>query len=181
MAMGQRFGNIPQLREEAETNKKNMIARKQRLDSLRKSLKQQVQQLSSEYDKHKQALATNESAGTLEALETKLRHYEQNIYHLRDFIDSKEAETDYSGVYEVPLSVSACAYVCACPKPLNPKPPRHSAGSVPLHDLPATPPTVTRLCLLCGARRTAGGGGGILMTGSECLPPTTMRARVCRR
>jgi len=96
----QRFGNIPQLREEAATNKEKMIARKQRLDGLRKSLKQQVQQLSSEYDKHKQALATNESAGTLEALETKLRHYEQNIYHLRDFIDSKEAETDYSGVYE---------------------------------------------------------------------------------
>jgi len=94
------FGNIPQLREEAETNKKNMIARKQRLDGMRKSLKQQVQLLSTEYDKHKQSLATNESAGTLEALEQKLRHYEQNIYHLRDFIDSKEAETDYSGVYE---------------------------------------------------------------------------------
>ena len=99
-----KFGNIPQLREEAETNKRNMMARKQRLDGLRKSLKMQVQLLSSEYDKHKQALATNESAGTLEALETKLRHYEQNIYHLRDFIDSKEAETDYSGVYEVGLS-----------------------------------------------------------------------------
>ena len=95
------FGNIPQLREEAETNKRNMMARKTRLDGLRKALKMQVQLLSAEYDKHKQALATNESAGTLEALETKLRHYEQNIYHLRDFIDSKEAETDYSGVYEV--------------------------------------------------------------------------------
>lgn len=39
-------------------------------------------------------------AGTLEALEQKLRHYEQNIFHLNEFIDSKEAETDYSGVYE---------------------------------------------------------------------------------
>jgi DNA repair exonuclease SbcCD ATPase subunit len=29
-----KFGNIPQLREEAETNKKNMLARKQRLAGL---------------------------------------------------------------------------------------------------------------------------------------------------
>jgi hypothetical protein len=50
----QKFGNIPQLREEAETNKRNMMARKQRLDGLRKALKQQVQLLSAEYDKHKQ-------------------------------------------------------------------------------------------------------------------------------
>ena len=40
------------------------------------------------------------ATGTLEALEQKLKHHEQNIYHLRDFIDSKEAETDYSMVYE---------------------------------------------------------------------------------
>jgi intraflagellar transport protein 74 len=95
-----KFGNIPQLREEAETNKRNMLARKRRLDGSRKSLKQQVQLLSSEYDKQKQALATNESAGALEALEGQLRHHEQNIYHLKDFIDRKEAETDYTGVYQ---------------------------------------------------------------------------------
>jgi len=95
-----KFGNIPQLRKDAETNKDKMLARKGRLDKMRKSLKQQVQLLSSEYEKHKQALATNESAGTLEHLEQKLRHYEQNIFTLRNFIDSKEAETDYSGVYE---------------------------------------------------------------------------------
>lgn len=81
-------------------NKTNMMARKQRLDKMRKALKLQVQLLTSEFDKQKQALATSESAGTLEALEQKLKHHEQNIYHLRDFIDSKEAETDYSGVYE---------------------------------------------------------------------------------
>ena len=42
------FGNIPQLREEAETNKRNMMARKTRLDGLRKALKMQVQLLSAE-------------------------------------------------------------------------------------------------------------------------------------
>jgi len=95
-----KFGNISQLREDAEQNKTNMMARKQRLDRMRKALKLQVQLLSTEFDKQKQALATSESAGTLEALEQKLKHHEQNIYHLRDFIDSKYAETDYSGVYE---------------------------------------------------------------------------------
>ena len=47
-----------------------------------------------------QALTGSESAGTLEALELKLRHFEQNIFHLREFIESKEAETDYSAVYD---------------------------------------------------------------------------------
>jgi len=48
----------------------------------------------------KAQLAASESAGTLEALEGKLRFYEQNIFHLKDFIEAKEAETDYGMVYD---------------------------------------------------------------------------------
>jgi hypothetical protein len=44
----------------------------------------QVQLLATEYDKIKGVLASNETAGTLEALEQKLRLFEQNIFHLRE-------------------------------------------------------------------------------------------------
>mmetsp|Transcript_12626 Transcript_12626/g.34894 ORF Transcript_12626/g.34894 Transcript_12626/m.34894 type:complete len:590 (+) Transcript_12626:139-1908(+) len=94
------YSNLVQLRQTAEETRVRMTARKQRLDGRRKALKQQVQALTAAYDKEKQALTGSESAGTLEALEQKLRHYEQNIFHLREYIESKEAETDYTGVYE---------------------------------------------------------------------------------
>jgi len=94
------YNNVGQLKQAAEESRARMAQRKQRLDARRKALKQQVQALTAAYDKEKQALGASESAGTLEALEQKLRHYEQNIFHLREFIESKEAETDYTGVYE---------------------------------------------------------------------------------
>jgi len=94
------FGDIAKLKEDADTFRTDMQGRRKGLDARRKALKQQVQHLSLQYDKEKKALAASESAGTLESLEQKLRHYEQNIFHLNEFIDSKEAETDYSGVYE---------------------------------------------------------------------------------
>jgi len=94
------FSDMNKLKKDAESNRVAMTAKKAQLDSRRKALKQQVQLLSTDFDKCKQDLATNEFAGSLEAAEQKLRHYEQNIFHLREFIDSKEAETDYASVYE---------------------------------------------------------------------------------
>lgn len=94
------FGDIGKLKTDADTFRHDMQTRRKQLDARRKALKQQVQHISLQYDKEKKTLAASESAGTLEALEQKLRHYEQNIFHLNEFIDSKEAETDYSGVYE---------------------------------------------------------------------------------
>ncbi|KAJ1494716.1 hypothetical protein T484DRAFT_2400707 [Baffinella frigidus] len=96
-----KFGNIQQLRDDAEQTRVLLTARKQRLDVRRKVLKQQVAVIASEYDTVKAGLAANESAGTLEALEGKLRFYEQNIFHLKEFIDGKEAETDYGQVYDL--------------------------------------------------------------------------------
>lgn len=61
-----------------------MKSRKDAFDSRRKGLKQQVQLLSLDYDKVKQTLAGNESAGMLEALEQKLRMFEQTAFQLRD-------------------------------------------------------------------------------------------------
>jgi intraflagellar transport protein 74 len=94
------FNNIAGLRTEAEQTRAMLVRRKGEFDVRRKGLKSQVQQVSIEYDKIKQKLASDETAMTLEALEQKLRHHQQNIFHLRDFIESKEAETDFSQVYE---------------------------------------------------------------------------------
>jgi len=94
------FNNISGLRTDAEQTRAMLVRRKAEFDIRRKGLKTQVQHVSLEYDKVKQKLAADETAMTLEALEQKLRHHQQNIFHLRDFIESKEAETDFSSVYE---------------------------------------------------------------------------------
>jgi len=95
-----KFSNIEQLKKDAETTRERLNKRKQRLDVHRKVLKQQVLVLGKDFDDVKAQLAASESAGTLEALEGKLRFYEQNIFHLKDFIEAKEAETDYGMVYD---------------------------------------------------------------------------------
>ena len=41
------------------------------------------------YEARKQKLTESESASSLEALEQKLRHYEQNIFNLSEYIESK--------------------------------------------------------------------------------------------
>jgi hypothetical protein len=37
------------------------------------------------------------SANALESLEQKLRHYEQNIFSMKEFIETKMRETDFQG------------------------------------------------------------------------------------
>uniref|UniRef100_A0A7S0HH41 Intraflagellar transport protein 74 homolog n=1 Tax=Hanusia phi TaxID=3032 RepID=A0A7S0HH41_9CRYP len=138
------FNDINKLKKDAESNRLAMTAKKAQLDSRRKALKQQVQLLSTEFDKAKQDLATNDFAGSLEAAEQKLRHYEQNIFHLREFIDSKEAETDYGSVYEEveksplprpprPLSLPRSPCPLSPPRPPchRPRPPQSSPSSLP--------------------------------------------------
>lgn len=94
----QQLNDIEGLRVGAEATKKKLEDWKENYIRRRDTVKQQVQVLSSKYEKKKSALAENETAKTLDSLEQKLRHYEQSIFHLREYIETKGRETDYKGV-----------------------------------------------------------------------------------
>ena len=59
------------------------------------AVKRQVAQLSSKYDQKKAALVDNDTAKQLENLEQKMRHYEQNIFQLSEFVQTKMMQTDF--------------------------------------------------------------------------------------
>ena len=92
------FNNIDGLRDSADSTRSHLQRMKQKYIRRRDSIKTQVQQLSSKYEQQKRGLVENDTAKGLEALEQKLRHYEQNIFHLREYIQTKEHETDFQKI-----------------------------------------------------------------------------------
>mmetsp|Transcript_15203 Transcript_15203/g.35809 ORF Transcript_15203/g.35809 Transcript_15203/m.35809 type:complete len:658 (+) Transcript_15203:105-2078(+) len=94
------FGNVEQLKLDAEAKRKAMVAQKQDLYGRKEALKQQVQLTAKGYEARKDKLAENDTYTTLEALEQKLRHYENIIFHLNDYIEQKSQDTDYRPLLE---------------------------------------------------------------------------------
>jgi len=92
------FNNIDGLKDSADSTRTHLQHMKQKYIRRRDSIKQQVQLLSGKYEQKKNALVENDTAKGLEALEQKLRHYEQNIFHLREYIQTKEHETDFQKI-----------------------------------------------------------------------------------
>merc|ERR1711988_329729 len=94
------FAEIDDLRKQASHSKEHLHRMKGKYIRRRDSIKQQVQLLSTKYEQKKNALVENDTAKSMEALEQKLRHYEQNIFHLREYIQTKEHETDFQKMKE---------------------------------------------------------------------------------
>jgi len=92
------FNNIDGLKDSADSTRTHLQHMKQKYIRRRDSIKQQVQLLSGKYEQQKRGLVENDTAKGLEALEQKLRHYEQNIFHLREYIQTKEHETDFQKI-----------------------------------------------------------------------------------
>lgn len=89
------FGEIAGLRTAADRTRKQLQGAKRGYVSRRDAIKQQVNMVTNAYEQKKSSLAENDTARAMEALENKLRHYEQSIFHLREFIETKEHETNY--------------------------------------------------------------------------------------
>lgn len=89
------FGRVSELRDGADRTGQYLQSMKRKYVSRRDAIKQQVHIVSGAYEQKKAALAENDTAKQMETLEGKLRHYEQNIFHLREFIETKEHETNY--------------------------------------------------------------------------------------
>ncbi|GLE04118.1 hypothetical protein PINS_up013029 [Pythium insidiosum] len=92
------FAKIDELKETHQQTKQYLQRMKQQYIRRRDAMKQQVNALSMQLENLKQETANHDTAKNLDALEQKLRHHEQNIFHLREFIDSKSREINYEHV-----------------------------------------------------------------------------------
>lgn len=93
------FVNLEGLKVASVNRKQELTVLKGSFSKRKDTLKLQVQQLSAKYETKKAKLAENETASTLEALEQKLRHYEQNIFHLGEYVETKTRESEYSSLF----------------------------------------------------------------------------------
>jgi intraflagellar transport protein 74 len=57
-----------------------------------------VQVLYAEHENVKRSLNNNETARDLDDIEKRLRHSEQKIFELKEFVESKSRETDYEAI-----------------------------------------------------------------------------------
>lgn len=89
------FGKIDSLKEVHQQTKQYLQRMKQQYIRRRDAMKQQVNALNLQLENLKQETANHDTAKNLDALEQKLRHHEQNIFHLREYIDAKSREINY--------------------------------------------------------------------------------------
>ncbi|KAF1326922.1 hypothetical protein FI667_g8040, partial [Globisporangium splendens] len=92
------FGKIDSLKETHQQTKQYLQRMKQQYICRRDAMKQQVNGLNLQIENLKQSTADHDTAKNLDSLEQKLRHHEQNIFHLREYIDTKSREIDYEHV-----------------------------------------------------------------------------------
>lgn len=89
------FKDMDKLRDDAEAARVKLVALKKAYAKRKDAIHQQVKPLNRRYEKLKEALVEDETAKDLEGLEQKLRGYEQNIFHMQEFIAQQERETDF--------------------------------------------------------------------------------------
>lgn len=89
------FKDVDKLRDLSDDSRRYLLDLKSQYSKRRDAIKRLVLPLSSGYERLKNSLLESETGKTLESLEQKLRHYEQNIHHLREFIETKSRETDF--------------------------------------------------------------------------------------
>lgn len=92
------YSDIDGLKRQAEEKRKLLVAEKEELLSQRVTLKQDVGNLSSQYDAMKAQLQDNETYIQIGNLERKWQHLEQNNFAMKEYIAQKNAESDYGKI-----------------------------------------------------------------------------------
>eukprot|EP00744_Colponema_vietnamica_P003871 GILI01005866.1.p1 GENE.GILI01005866.1~~GILI01005866.1.p1 ORF type:complete len:633 (-),score=211.40 GILI01005866.1:70-1920(-) len=95
-----KFANPAKLRSEWEKRMKELQAQRRVLLERRDVLRQQVGFLQMGSEAKKKQLLENETHVELDSMEQKLKQYEQNVFHLRQFIESKGSESNYQAVLQ---------------------------------------------------------------------------------
>jgi len=94
------YEDIPKLREDAERAKADAVRRKAEAEGKMGELKAQANQQKREYEQLKSQLAKDDVAVAIDELEHKMRHHEQNVYVLTEYIETKGAEVNWEAVAE---------------------------------------------------------------------------------
>lgn len=89
------FADLDSMREEANTSIEKLGKLKQTYSARKDAMKSRVRVIGKAQEQKQSVLNDNDIAKVLEGLEQKLRHYEQNIFHLEEFIQDKRRETDF--------------------------------------------------------------------------------------
>lgn len=94
------YTDIDSLRAKHEEAKRQLTRTKASYLRRRDLIRQQVRQLSAAYERKKSLLADNNTAKTLQSLEQRLANYEQKIFQLREYINTKGKETEHASIAE---------------------------------------------------------------------------------
>lgn len=89
------FANIDELKRSSEETTKILEEKRELYVRRRDMARQQVKLLAARVERAKKQLDDDETSKGLEALEQKLRHYENSIFAMREFIDTKGRESEY--------------------------------------------------------------------------------------
>ncbi|KAI8825691.1 uncharacterized protein EV422DRAFT_137152 [Fimicolochytrium jonesii] len=91
-----KISDIEGVRASLEAEKQRNEKERDQLLIIRDTLREEVQQhLSATHDAKKASLHENDTATQLAALEQRLRHIEGTNFHLKEYIATKNAESDY--------------------------------------------------------------------------------------
>ncbi|KAI8593685.1 hypothetical protein BDZ88DRAFT_492951 [Geranomyces variabilis] len=94
-----KISDVESIKRDVEEAKERNEKERTQLLTLRDTLRYQVQQnLSAKHDAKKASLHENETAAQLGTLEQRLRHIEGTNFHLKEYISTKNSESDYKGI-----------------------------------------------------------------------------------
>eukprot|EP01138_Halocafeteria_seosinensis_P008430 gb/GECG01008615.1/.p1 GENE.gb/GECG01008615.1/~~gb/GECG01008615.1/.p1 ORF type:complete len:393 (+),score=94.45 gb/GECG01008615.1/:1-1179(+) len=101
-----KFEDTENLKQQHEAIKETLEEKRNEYTTRRDRLRQQVHELEKEYERASSQLESNTTARALENQEKKLKHYEQSIYTLKEYIASKGKDSEYQSVKEEVLGLA---------------------------------------------------------------------------
>jgi len=90
------FKDIRQLKEEAEARRQQYTEARGTLKARQEAARRAGVHRKAHYEQAKAALADDQTASGLEALEQKLRHYESTVFMLQEYVHAKGRESDFA-------------------------------------------------------------------------------------
>lgn len=94
------YEDIPKLKADAERAKREAADKKAKANSNMAALKQKASKAKKAFEGLKQQLSSDDVAVALDELEQKMRHHEQTVYVLTEYIETKGAESHFEGIAE---------------------------------------------------------------------------------
>nr|CCA21505.1 Intraflagellar Transport Protein 72/74 putative [Albugo laibachii Nc14] len=99
------FERLEDMKDTHQHTKQYLQHSKQQYLRRRDGIKPQVHLLLRELEALREESSNNDTAKAMSALEQKLRHQEQTIFHLREYLESKSREVDYEATRQQCLSL----------------------------------------------------------------------------